>query len=215
MTIKAMGCFGSVMLYNEDDAYCRQCPRRVECGQAVEKNKVALEEALGAPVFQSNSFWRRTKLISQNKRAMAMEQSTPKPVVDEKPADAKPAPAPEKRSAPAVATVKRNPYDVIQSGEKLPTKVEKELGRWASKGIDPLGIEKGVNPFTDIPGTKVAFAIADVYLEHKPASKPEFKRLLADALEKSDGKPWSDASLNSNLNIVLQAFAACGHQLIK
>lgn len=215
-----MGCYGSVMLYQEGDDYCQRCPLRVECAIAVQHNRVVLEEALGKPVFDpQKEFWKRTRLVSNARHSMAREQSTPQP----KPA-AETTPAPAPKPAPAVTPVPKTPAVSAVAGQKLSPadaaqlpdlrkKVQEELVRWGIKSVDPSLLDHQVNPFATVAGTKFAEYVCEVYLAKGKLSKGAYRDEIA-ALQAAKGEePWSIASLQSNINIVSGALAACGYPI--
>lgn len=205
-----MGCFGSVMLYAEEDSYCAQCPLREACAIQVAKNQELMQEALGRPVFEAHGkYWASAVQLSRKKRAMAAEMSTSgiAPAKAPKPAASKPAPV-------TVAPLsKLTPSDAFDAGEKLPKKVRERLDKWVQKGVDPSLIERSINPFDHISGCKVDLLIAAIYIGKGKQSKSDFTAWLAASARKDDGEPWTLAAVQSNLNIIAGAFKACGYEL--
>lgn len=206
-----MGCFGSVILYNEDDSYCKACPLRAECEVMVQRNRLALEQALNRPVFEAQGkFWAEAAKRTRKRRAMAMEQSSARPKVV---VEAVPATAPPAHASTSDDTTKRSPYEAKQLPD-LRTKVRERLDIWLAKGIDPSQIEQGVNPFADASGCSVDALISTIFLAHGPLTKPGIMRAMADCQQRSGGKVWTEASLRSNINIVAGAYLACGYQIL-
>lgn len=217
MTESAMGCFGSIMLHDEADSYCQQCPVMADCKAAVDQNRVKIEASIGRPLFEGNIVT-RVKAMTRAKQDAARDAAKveslpiqdPKSKPAHRPVQAVPAPAP--LTAPAN---KLTPYQASLRTD-LKVKVKEQLEVWVSKGIDPALIDSRTNPFAGRHGFKIANQIVEALLLH--SGKPTKAQLQADiaaAQAQTGEKQWSAASLQSNINIVTGAFAACGYVLLE
>lgn len=206
-------CKGSILLFSEDDTYCKQCPLFAECKIEVDRNRSTIQELMGRPVFKSET-WQEMARTTQRRRAMAQSQSEPKP----KPAPTaqKPAPVAPVASAPvAVATgIKRTPTEAMTL-DGLQVKVRAQLERWHNKAVDPSGIERGENPFTSIPGMEFPTYFANAVLQLGVTTKRALMDQIAADQLAIKGESWSQGSLQSNVNILAGAFAACGYNVIQ
>lgn len=202
-----MGCFGSVMLFNVDDEYCKRCAFREECEKQVVTNRIELERALGAPVYdKTKQFWKRTKLASKVKRAMADEQSRPPQAKIEASAKAP-------RPVPILPAGKLAPFDAAQI-DGLPVKVRQELIRWHDRGIDPSRIERGENPFEGYDGVKFPHTLTSIFIKSGARTKRQYADEIFSTLT-TMGTAWKMQGINSNINITMGAFRACGYEVVK
>ena len=213
-----MGCFGSVIMFKAEDAYCAQCPLKANCEVKVKETAELLEEAMGKPIYQSEGkFWGDGLLRARRHAKAAIEQSTPKPI---EPAP-EPKAAPKAKRAPALkaAPVASAPASKLTPHEAsllpdLRVKVKQLLESWSARGIDPSKVDAGENPFegrTD--ATWDYLCVASIIVLGKP-TKRELAAEIA-ARQVVVGKSWSDASINSCINITTGAFLACGYELLK
>ncbi len=211
-----MDCFGSVILYNKgEEGYCSRCPLQLSCAAQVAENRVLLEEALRRPVFDDEGkFWEAGRRTSLQRRAMAAEQSSAaaakKPIV---PVPAPAAPAKPKAITPPGTLLA--PRDAM-SIDGLPKKVHEELVKWVKNSIAPELVLEGKNPFQHTTNFKFANLYVEAWLRTpgKP-SKRTLREVIASIMEEQGDKPWSLASMQSNVNIVTGAFFACGIDLVE
>ena len=207
MTDVTLDCLGSVILFNEKNRYCSNCLFKEQCSEVVQKNKAAIEEAFGRPLYGAGGkFWERAAVTSRKRKTLAVKLSTPTLITPDKPKAAKPV-----IKAPAN---KLAPVDAMET-EGLPKKVYDQLAKWIRNGIDPSVIERCENPFEHKTNFKIEGQFAEAYLSlfEKP-TKRELKDAMV-ALQTHTGKVWTDSSLQSNINLVSGAFKACGYLLFK
>lgn len=206
MTDFTMDCLGSLIIYNEGKGYCASCQLRDRCASEVAANRKRMEEALGQPVYEEGGkFWLAAKKRSQQRAALAYKLSTVKSV------EAAP-PRPVAAVTPASIIT---PYEASRK-EGLPVKVRQALEKWIQKGITPESICDGINPFASVTGLKFPTLLADVVIARGTGmTKAELRKAIAQEMQDRGEPVWSDPSIQSNVNIVAGAFAACGIQIVK
>lgn len=210
MTDYNMGCLGSILMFNEADAYCISCHLRTQCKELVEQNRGEIQAALGRPVFGDKA-WLGKARAAKRKHEAARKQSGDV-VVEEKPKPAKKAAPKPVRTAPPN---KMTPAEAMQHGEH-PVKVVKALDAWVRHGVDPSLIEEGRNPFEYVGGQVLAqvFTEAVLRLGGRP-SKRAVREEMIKIQHETGGTIWSDGTVSSNVNIISGAFFACGYDLLE
>lgn len=212
-----MDCFGSILLFSEENDYCQRCPLKEACAVEVETNRVHVNAAMERPIFdEEGKFWKKAQRVTRQKAAMALELSTPKPAVKPKPATPKAPPKATATPSPAVGGVARcKPFEAAQV-EGLPVKVRQELEKWAARGIDPTVMLKLENPFSTASGFKFQEALSAVVATHGfNLEKGELGQAVTELMIHREGKSWSPASVQSNVNITTGAYLACGIRIFK
>lgn len=197
-----MGCFGSVLCYSDSEAYCLRCPLKEKCAVQVAENRSTINEKLGIPDDQQ--FWHATKRkTTKRERQLAM-------VLSDEPVEAVVEAAP----APTPRPVAKDLYEASQL-TGLPVKVQQELTRWMTKGVDLSPLASGINPFSAETGTGTAEMIVRTALRMGVPGKRALAEEIADTQRLAGVKVWTMGSLQSNINIVATALAACGYTIIK
>jgi hypothetical protein len=214
MTNYIPGCYGSVLLYNRDDEYCKVCPLALECGPETGRNREIMQKEIGAPMFEAKpQFW-QVRQKTALRRDQAQKQSTPKSKLEPASTPASTAvsvPAPVPKQAQPVTKI--TPVDAMDLPD-LKVKVRQELERWAARGINPADLLAGINPFANHIGFKFASAFASGCMKlYQPTKAQLIQEIEAEFAARGESA-WSRGSLQSNVNIVLGAFKACGYHII-
>lgn len=177
---ETIGCFGSVLYYDQEGRRCSRCPLAADCKVAVAANKSKLEALLQTVKADPK------KSASQRKMAAKGIETNARPT------------SPGRTVASAPAAIKP-----ITTGSGLNKKPAAYVEAWARKGLRFEAAREGVNPFIG-SGNKFAVVAMEILFAYRTISKDDMTEELIKRLG------WGPGTASSHAGIIFDAFAYLG-----